>query len=359
MISNIKTSNIIMKGESKPITSQPTHVADRNFNIEVSQAKHVDKTIKFLKQKDPYTNNSELNKTQKSIHQNQNTNVTQQHKEDKPQIQSLNEIIESPENQQEKQGKSKEAFEILEDNIILALADHVPDLYQEIVSHMKPNERITYSFFKILSSQPLDNKVIQLVTNEINNLVEQFYNILSEKINEFISIFIIFFEAYLDSDNCFIEEYDDISLNKTNFEILHFEMIIFLSRCQKNKSEEMYFLFRFSIIEKIFEAINNREYRNKLKYLVELLYKILDPIDNQQITFIRFLKDNVIHEFFDTFSENFMDGCIFYILIGLKHECSRIRNYSLLMLMIYIERNMNFYVNFESMLFICNYFIKF
>jgi hypothetical protein len=32
--------------------------------------------------------------------------------------------------------------------------------------------------------------------------------------------------------------FHDISLNKTNFEILHFEMIIFLSRCQKNKSND-------------------------------------------------------------------------------------------------------------------------
>lgn len=361
-MSQLKASNVIMKGEPKPISQTVLNLTDKNFNIKIVEPKVFEKQMKILRQKqDPTTvtnNNPELNKTTKS---NNNTNLNQnqstsQIEEKKPQV--LNDFIEMSENEQEKQSRIKNPFEWIEERISAKLVNECSEDYHAIA---RADMKISYLFFKNL--QILSIKSLYIVINEINNLIETYYNILSEQINEFINIYLLIFESYLCStthdEECEIGG-EKIYISK--FKMLHDSLIIFFQKCQKNKTEEMTYLFRFCFIEKIFEVMNTSEQEEKLFYFCELIFNLLDPFEVQQVTFIKFIKDNVLSEdlFYDclgvfhdlllSYSENFIDGCLFYILNGLKNENSKIRYNSLYILHKYIQMNINFYVNFESKL---------
>lgn len=356
MMSQFKASNVIMKGDPKPISQSVLNLTDKNFNIKIVEPKVYEKPIKILRQKqDPLNTNQDLNKSSKSgAASNQNISGIQPQEGDKK-VQ-LNDFIEMAENEQEKMNRIKNPFEWIEERIATKLSNEAPDDYHLIYN---PDIKISYMYFKNIDN--LSIKSLYLVINEINNLIDTYYNILSEQINEFVTTYVLIFETYLTCTT--IEEECEIGGEKisiSKFKMLHDSLIIFFQKCQKNKTEEMNYLFRFCFLEKLFEVMNNAEQEEKLFHFCEIIYNLLDPLESQQVVFVKFIKENIIkievfydcisvfHDLFLSYSENFIDGCLFYILNGIKHESAKIRYNCLYILLKYVQMNINFYLNFES-----------
>eukprot|EP00340_Litonotus_pictus_P003747 CAMPEP_0170519776 /NCGR_PEP_ID=MMETSP0209-20121228/5063_1 /TAXON_ID=665100 ORGANISM="Litonotus pictus, Strain P1" /NCGR_SAMPLE_ID=MMETSP0209 /ASSEMBLY_ACC=CAM_ASM_000301 /LENGTH=737 /DNA_ID=CAMNT_0010805739 /DNA_START=423 /DNA_END=2633 /DNA_ORIENTATION=- len=356
MMTNIKSSNVIMKGEPKPISQTVLNLTDKNFNIKIVEPKVFEKPIRVLRQnkEQAQSNSQDMNKTAKSIPTKENT-TSQQPEEKKIQ---LNDFIEMAENEQEKFNRIKNPFDWIEEKLSHKLSAEAPDDFKTIYPQNQ-DIKFTYMYFKNL--RLVSVKSVYLVVIEINNLVDTYYNILSEQINEFVNIFDLIFEAYLSAST--LEEECEIGGEKNSlskFKILHDSLIIFFQKCQKNKTEEMSYLFRFTFIEKIFEVMNTQEQEEKLFYFCELIFNLLDPLETQQVMFVRFIKDNIIREelFYDclgvfhdlllNYSESFIDGCLFYVLNGLKHENAKIRYNCFYILLKYAQMNVNFYINFEK-----------
>lgn len=352
MISNLKGASLIMKAEAKAINPNVLNLTDKNFNIKINPPVVFEKNIRVLKQnKEP-----QLNTSQDQVSKNQAGKINVQssylsQKEEKVQLNEFNEA----DQEQEKYNKVKYPFLWIEEKLFTKLKQDFPQDFNNLTN----KNNTTYTFFKELDYYPI--KSLWIVCNEINNLIDTYYNILSERINEFINIFCLIFDSYLTAS--MIKEECEIGGEKnklSKFEIIHDSLIIFFTRCQKNKNEEMTYFFRFCFLERIFEVMNCNEYEDKLIYFCELIYKLLDPLDSQQVMFIRFIKENliseetfydvlgIVHDLFTTYSENFIDGCLFYVLNGLGSENIKIRYNCLHILLKYIQTNINFYLSFES-----------
>jgi hypothetical protein len=135
-------------------------------------------------------------------------------------------------------------------------------------------------------------------------------------VNEYVSIFLLIFECYI-----------SIDLDDDQFRFMHDAIIVFFIKSLKNTSEEMIYIFNNILIKKIFEAMINLENREKLIFLCEIIYKIMDPIDKQQVEFFKMFKDylasdreilygcfSILHDLIPIYSEALMDICLFYIL---------------------------------------------
>ena len=188
--------------------------------------------------------------------------------------------------------------------------------------------------------------------NYINKMIDEYYNFLSEQVNEYVSIFLLIFDCYI-----------SIDLDDFKFKVLHEALIVFFIKSLKNRSEEMIYIFKNILIKKIFEAMNSLENHEKLIYLCEIIYKIMDPTDAQQVEFFKMFKDylstneevlyecfSILHDFIPNYSEVLMDICLFYILSGISHISADIRYHSLYILHKYIILNLNFFYNFEPKL---------
>ncbi len=215
-----------------------------------------------------------------------------------------------------------------------------------------------YDFFasaKFISGQFLD-----LAIANILKTIDDYYNTLSSKqVNDYVDLFLMMFNAYLEQDAIL----EDPSVGgETNFAKLHKGLNDFLKKSLKNKNEEMLFLFKDSFIEKIFEAINDKNNSDKVKYLVSLLYSILDPTDDQEVNLFKLFKEKVqseetlyqcfavLHDKIKVLTDTLIDGCLFYILNGIIHENPVVRYYSMQMLLKYGMVNVNFVYNFKKVL---------
>lgn len=265
----------------------------------------------------------------------------------------------------EKQNKSKYPFDVIESEIQAQISREYPNDYKIINSI---EDRFLYSYFKNLARLSIGS--LDLTLNELSSMIDKYYNILSEQANEFVSLFYIVFESYSNAPT-HLEQYEfEESSEITKFHLFHRKIIKdFFPKCQKNRSEEMYYLFRYIIIEKIFELMNDIEYEQKFSCFCEVLFYVLDPWENQQLSFIKLVKENLIREelVYDclgyyhlllkkNLSEGFVDGCLFYVLNGFSHESERVRYNSLLISLSYISNlNINFYYNFESKFLLADY----
>lgn len=340
-----------MKEEAKAISANVLNLTDKNFNIKIIEPKVFERPMRVIRQ------NKELNisASNEKINSSHNQNSTQPIVDEK----KNNDFIELADNEADKYNRIKNPFDWLEEKLSNKLNN---ECVEDLKIIYNPDIRLTYLYFNSLDKVSLKSLVI--VTNEINNLVDTYYNILSEQINEFISIFLLVFENYISSSNDDEEvEVGGEKFKLTQFKIIQNSLLLFFQKCQKNRTEEMTFLFRFYFVEKLFELMNNKNTGDKLHYICELIYNILDPSENQQVMFIKMIKENLVsndsfyeclrifHILIDNYSEQFMDGCLFYVLSGLQSDFANIRYNCLYIMMKYIKLNINFYLNFESKFF--------
>lgn len=352
--------SFIMKGEQKPISQSIPKGADKNFNINFGETKILEKKLPRY-HKDPQKDqtigvlNDSINKTTKSINMNNTQAIEDSNKIFHPQ----NDFSPSEQNEvAEKLSKNKTHFDIIENEIQSILARNYQEDYKNANS---PSDRFLYSYFKNLNYMTINS--LDVTLTELSNMVDKYYNILSEQANEFISLFYIIFDSYLHASNK-IENYIFENMDKVSkFHLFHRKLVKeFFPKCQKNKSEEMNYIFRYIIIEKIFEAMNDTIYEQKLSCFCELLFYILEPFESQQFSFVKLIKENLFRDelIYDclghfhlllekNLSEQFVDGSLFYILNGFSNESSSIRYNCLTIVNTYIKNlSLNFYYNFES-----------
>lgn len=345
-MSQYKTSGVIMKGDPKPISQHVSKFPEIQINPVISDSKVYERPARLLRQTKE-ANQENINSTNKS--QKQDETIGKQIPFDMD--------VNEPLGEQEKMNRIKYPFVWIEDKISFRLSYEFKDDYEKI----NRSDKVLYNFFK--NSENVSISSIYIVLEEINKLIDEDYNILSEKINEFLNIFIMIFESYLDSnlsdEECQVGR-DKIITSK--FRLYHENLLSFFSKCQKNRTEEMNYIFRFLFLEKIFEAINNPQHDEKILYFCEIIYRILDPNESQQVEFIKFIKENlrslelvydclaIFHDLIPNYSESFIDGSLFYAINGLSNESINIRFHSLYILMKYVELNVNFFNNLESKL---------
>lgn len=347
-----------MKEEAKAISANVLNLTDKNFNIKIIEPKVFERPMRVIRQ------NKELNisASNEKINNSQNQNSSTQPIADEKKNNNTD-FIELADNEADKYNRIKNPFDWLEEKLSSKLNN---ECVEDLKLIYNPDIKLTYLYFNNLDKVSLKSLII--VTNEINNLVDTYYNILSEQINEFISIFLLVFENYISS----VDHLEEVEVGGdknmlTQFQVIHDSLLLFFQKCQKNRTEEMTYLFRFYFVEKLFETMNNKNTGEKLHYICELLYNILDPSDNQQVMFVKMIKENLVsndsfyeclrvfHDLINNYSEQFMDGCLFYLLSGIQSDFATIRYSCLYILMKYIKLNINFYLNFESKFLFINF----
>lgn len=141
-------------------------------------------------------------------------------------------------------------------------------------------------------------------------------------------------------------------------------MIKFFSKSLRNKGEEMIYIFKNIFIAKIFEVMKKSEYKDKLEWLCDLIFKMLEPNDSQQVDFFKLFKENIkdnslLYECFSklhdlllnnnsTLSEELIDIMLFYVISGLSNPSPQTRFFSLYMFSKYVSMNQNFFHNIYS-----------
>lgn len=333
-----------MKGDLKPISNNIFDISEKKFNPKISEAKVFERSTKILRQSKDVMLTNDINNKSPLLNKNNTTNVESQNAGTRI---ALSELISMQEKKDEdKSSKVKNPFEWFEESIQKKLMEN----HKYVMSRFKIQNNLFYDFFKNINL--VSTEALALVMNDINKMIDEYYNFLSEQVNEYVSIFLLIFECYI-----------SIDLDDDKFKVLHDALIIFFIKSLKNRSEEMIYIFKNILIKKIFEAMINTENREKLIYLCEIIYNIMDPTDAQQVEFFKMFKDylnsneeilyecfSILHDLIPNYSEALMDICLFYILSGISHISADIRYHSLYILHKYILLNVNFFYNFEPKL---------
>lgn len=335
-----------MKGDLKPISNNIFDISEKKFNPKISEAKVFERSTKILRQSKEVMLTNDINNKAPLLNKNNTTNVNAESQNAGTRI-ALSELISMQEKKEEdKSSKVKNPFEWFEESIQKKLQEN----HKYVMSRFKIENNLFYDFFKNINV--VSTEALALVMNEINKMIDEYYNFLSEQVNEYVSIFLLIFECYI-----------SIDLDDDKFRVMHEAIIVFFIKSLKNRSEEMIYIFKNILIKKIFEAMVNLENREKLIYLCEIIYKIMDPTDAQQVEFFKMFKDylssneeilfecfSILHDLIPNYSEALMDICLFYILSGISHISADIRYHSLYILHKYILLNVNFFYNFEPKL---------
>lgn len=324
-----------MKGEIKPIGTNTSGMSDKVFNVKISDAKVFERSTRILRQS---KENAFTDATLKSHNK-------EKEKTDLTKI-KFAELIQRTDDE-DKEGKHhiKNPFEWFEDNV----SKRVLVDFKDDMDKFKIENKFIYDFFKNVDL--VSDECLSSVLADINKMVDEFYNILSEQVNEFVYFFLTILDAYVSLD-----------IEDKKFFIFHENIVNFFNGSLKNRTEEMFYIFKNVFIKKIFELMNSGEYREKIYYFCDILYKILEPIESQQVDFFKLFKENIkeeetlyesfsiLHDLLSHYSENVMDVCLFYILNGISSQISDLRYYSLYMLAKYMLTNINFFFNFEKAL---------
>jgi len=335
VITTQKTSSMIMKGEMKVISNNVSSVDNKNFRLKISEAKTFERSTKLIREiKDNQQSNiysprlrvdgkgedTSQNYVQLKIN-NEST------REEDPKLQKMN------------------PFDRLEDIIsqkikaeFKAELENFQQVDKSVAVLLKNVIRFSYGFLGLLLS-------------EINKIVDEYYNLMTTHVNEYVSLFYGLMEAYLNRE-----------IDNKKFHMIHECLITFFIKSLKIRSDEIIYIFKYIFIPKILESIRNSENRRIIYPLCELIYKILDPVDKQLVEFFKLFKDNIededilyecfshLHDMIQTYPENLMDVCLFYILNGISHINSDIRYHSIYMLYRYASINLNFFYNLERKL---------
>lgn len=339
ILTQYKNTNVVMKGEMKLISNNVSNLDSKNFKVQIFEPKESESPTKLLRQ----IKVTNVAPTQENINKLMRSNKEEPQGNNYAQLLMTNDNP-SPEPDNMSMLKNKNPFELLEE----ILSKKMQTEYKEDYAKIKFENKFIYDFFKHINL--VSTELLQYVLEEVNKMVEEFFNILSEQVNEYVNLFLIIFEAYINKD----------LTEESKFKILHEAMASFFIKSLKNKSEEMFFIFRNVFISKIFEAMNNLEYKDRLLYFCQIIYKILDPNENQQVDLLKLVKENVkneitlyaafshFHDLMPRYSENLIDACLFYILQGIINISPEIRYQSLYMLSKYVFLNINFFYNFEK-----------
>ena len=124
---------------------------------------------------------------------------------------ALSELISMQEKKEEdKSSKVKNPFEWFEESIQKKLSEN----HKYVMSRFKIENNLFYDFFKNINL--VSTEALALVMNDINKMIDEYYNFLSEQVNEYVSIFLLIFESYI-----------AIDLDDDKFKVLHDAIIIF------------------------------------------------------------------------------------------------------------------------------------
>ena len=334
------TNNVVMKGDVKPMSSQPAQ-AERGFKIKISEPKpYIAQTRTILQPRDnnfrTNVNNNQPSKADKELDAFANYNSLYQNDRD---IEQKANSIDNP-------------FLKLGEPLMNNIKADFPEDFKKINITNEGNKFFS-DFFDYL--EEISDEALSRVMETVLKIIQDFYNILSgRQVNDYIDVFLIMFNAYINLEN----NYADDNKKAT---ILHEGLCNFFIKSLKNKNEEMFFIFKNIFLKKIFETINDKEYSFKLKDLCDLLYRILDPSNDQQIELFKMFRDKTknneeimyecfakLHEKIQNLSDSCIDCCLFYVLNGLSNENPKIRYHSLQMLLKYSVMNVNFVYNFAS-----------
>lgn len=254
-----------MNGEAKLISQSLTQLSDKRFNMKISDAKTYERSIKLLKQSRDVNILEMANKSLKSSFGEIDNNVSKI---------PLAELIQMSENNEiDQNSKIKNPFEWFEELLHRRISHEFPEDFNLI-----ENEQ-SFLYYILKHAHLVSDKCLKMILRETVKLMDEFYNILGEQVNEYISIFIQIFELYLIVDN------EDSKFNE-----IHETIIQLFAKSTKNRTDEMVFLFRKVFIEKIFVHINDVDNKEKLFYLCEILVRMLDPNENQQVEFFKLFK---------------------------------------------------------------------
>jgi hypothetical protein len=335
-----RASNVVMKGDVKPMTTNLAQ-AETGFKVKISEPRVYETTTRIVRQ--PKTN----------LFSASNANQAQsQVKRESEAFANYNSLIQN-EKIEEKTTNIDNPFLTLDEPLSRKIQSDFRDDFDKINIHK--NTKFIYDFFNSIDN--LSDGVLNFVINYIIKIIEDFYNILSGKqSNDFIDIFLILFNAYIN-----LENYDDEDNKK--FKLMHDGLINFFYKSLKNKNEEMFLIFKNIFIEKIFEIINDKEYSSKINNLCDLLFHILQPNNEQQVELFKMFKEktkedeeimyecfSILHEKITNYNDSLIDGCLFYVLNGISNENPKIRYFSLQMLLKYATLNVNFVYNFGNKL---------
>lgn len=335
-----------MKGDLKPISNNITDISEKKFNPKISEAKVFERSTKILRQSKDVMLTNDIASISPLLNKNSINPGNADSQTAGTRI-ALSELISMQEKKEEdKSSKVKNPFEWFEESIQKKLFES----HKATMSKFKIENNLFYDFFKNISL--VSEEALNLVMTDINKMIDEYYNFLSEQVNEYVSIFLLIFDAYI-----------SIDLDDEKFRLMHDAIILFFIKSLKNRSEEMIYIFKNILLKKIFEAMNNMENREKLVYLCEIIFKIMDPVEAQQVDFFKMFKEylslnedvlyecfSILHDLITNYSESLMDIMLFYILSGITHVSADIRYHSLYILHKYILINVNFFYNFETKL---------
>ena len=336
-----RASNVVMKGDVKPMTTNLAQ-AETGFKVKISEPRVYETTTRIVRQP----------KTNQLFAANLNQNASNQIKRESDAFANYNSLIQN-EKIEEKTTNIDNPFLTLDEPLSRKIQSDFRDDFDKI--RFNKNTKFIYDFFNSIDN--LSDGVLNFVLNYVIKIIEDFYNILSGKqSNDFIDIFLVLFNAYIN-----LENYDEEDNKK--FKLMHEGLINFFYKSLKNKNEEMFLIFKNIFIEKIFETINDKEYSNKINNLCDLLFHILQPNNEQQVELFKMFKEKtkeneeimyecfaILHEKLNNFNDSLIDGCLFYVLNGISHENPKIRYFSLQMLLKYSTLNVNFVYNFGNKL---------
>jgi hypothetical protein len=336
---NYKNTNIVMKGELKLISKDVSNMDSKNFRIQIFEPKESESPTKLLRQVkvpslpvDSASFSKAFSKQEDKLTQNNYKQLI---------------VNETQRDVEVHNSKVNKPFEYLEEILFKKIQlEHADDFALLKV------DKINKFFLVFFKNSPLVSyKSFCFIVTEINLMIDQYFNLLSEQVNDYMNIFLILFDAYLNRD-----------LDKEKFEFFHAALIDFFVKSSKHKVEEMYFIYKNMVISKIFEKMNNFEFKDRLSHFCVLLFKIIEPFENQQIEFLKLIKNNIkneiilytcfghMHNLFTVYSENLIDSILFYILNGIISSNREIKYYSLYLLYKYSQVNVNFFYNFEKKL---------
>ena len=330
-----------MNGESKRINNSISDFSEKKFNPKVSETKVFERSTKILRLSKEAMNI--LNPSPSKSPNRKSVGINKQEIEKSELRMNLSELISMQEKKEDdikKHSKVKNPFEWFE----LNLENKIITENNIILTKFSIENSFFYDFFKNIKLIDIEN--LNFVMDDIIKMIDEHYNFISEQVNDYASIFLLIFESYISLD-----------LEDEKFLIMHNYIKIFFFKSLKNRSDEIFYIFKNILIKKILEN------RDKLYHLCEMVYKILDPSLEQQLDFFKIFKENlleneeilyesfsILHDLLPLYSENLIDICLYYILSGIMQPSSDIRYYSLYILHKYVEKNVNFFYNFETKL---------
>jgi hypothetical protein len=315
-----------MKGEVKPI--EPTNGIgnDKKFLPVISGAKAYERNTKVLRQirDNNYENSPTKQEKTKAVTPDVVTRIHAAHDQDKQNI--------------------KNNFENFDEKMENEISFKFAEDYGKVIMENK----FIYDFFKHMDLISLE--CIEYVLNEIIHLIDDHYNIINDQhANDFIYYFLTIFDNYICLD------IDDLK-----FDLIHKNLVNYFKKSFKNVSDDLVFIYKNIFFKKFFETMNNSQYKDKIDFICEIIYKIIDPAETQLKDFFKLFKDNItndetlyrvfamLHDLIPNLPDYIIDTVLFYVLTGINSPVINIRYFSLYILHKYMLVNVNFYYNFES-----------